>query len=192
MRQNQWFEEAGEYAIKGIRRKAKELKRRPEFRHLCRADIEQELYVDLISRFANYKSEKKGFRSFIRMIINNKAASMVQAENTRVEQGMSSPTSMSTVVEADGCRPYSLGDIISEEDNSRRLGSENKSGLEQVELALDMKTVLDSLPPEQRALCENLKTEDVSEIAGADGVSTTTVYNKINIIRKSLEKKLTF
>lgn len=173
------------FAAKFIRRKAKQVARRPEFSASDVDDIAQDLTVHLLEQFEEFDPAQGHFNVFVTTVVDRYTANIVRDANAgkRDDSGV---LSLHTIVGEDEDGPITLGDQLGE-DASRSNSPDWESRKNSLELSMDVEHVLSTLSPEDRELCERLKHTTVTELARELGIPRRTIRDRLDSIRERFE-----
>ena len=172
------------YAAGLIRFKARRLVGQAGFTASDREDIEQELMLDLLRRLPKYNPKRAQLNTFIARVVEHRVASLIEAQKAGIRDYRRCRCSLNERFEdADG-RSVERVDTFDQEDYRLRTGAQSRPSEELNRLAIDVATVLETLPPELRELCRRLKAETVTEISRDTGVPRGTIYESIKKLRE--------
>jgi len=146
-----------------IRSKACKLARRSEFRHEDVADIEQELVLELMTRWPHFKPELTSPMTFVYRVVVHKISDMI-AQRTALK------------------RDVRRGGLALKDDDLARMPPEQR------DLRIDLEKLLARLPPEEFALCAQLCVDTITEIALERGMPRSTLYGEIGRLRQRFRK----
>jgi RNA polymerase sigma factor (sigma-70 family) len=154
-----------------IRRKVRQLVRRPGFRPAERDDLEHHLIVEVLQRWSSFDADKANHHAFALLIVHHALADIVRHRQAakRTAPGLTSLASFGDDEIADPAKHAPL-----------RIPS-------QTDLALDVGDLLSRLPPDLRQLAEQLKERTLSEIARLTGVPRTTLQGRLLRIRERFQ-----
>ena len=130
----------------------------------------------------------KGKRStLVASILRHKAASLLRyrlagtrtsgAEEHSLEEDVQTPAG-----------PTPLGEIVSHADDARRAGRKAVSEHERTCLKADLARVIATFPADLRALCEEMKTKSVTQIARERGVDENWVRRRMAKVRQRFDE----
>ena len=144
-----------EYARTLIRVKAKQIVRRPGFSRSDTGDIEQDLYLHLLSQAQQFDPARGSLNTFIARVVDSGVAMLIRERrrNKRAPASGIVVQSLEVMVEQPDGPPSPLGATLSQIDAERRIGGHSISNTELFELADDISHLIDALPPEQQAVC---------------------------------------
>ena len=181
------FKGIDDYAVRLIKHKARQLARRSDFSESDRQDIEQELVLDLLRRFPNYRPDRAQRSTFIARIIEHKVATLLEARRREKRGGHVRTRSLSDQVRDDEGKAVELADTVGEQDYFRRTGQHPRQGGGLCDLCMDVQTVLARLSPEHRRLCDLLQTMSVAAASRELRIPRGTVYEDIKKLRAIFE-----
>ena len=179
-----------EYARTLIRVKAGQLVRRPGFSRSDRPDIEQELRLYLLSRADQFDPQRAALNTFIARVIDSAVAMLVRDRErpTRNPAEEAELQSLADLVPQPEGPPESLARLISHLDLERRTGWASLADADRFEIANDIASIMQSLPPELQAICESLLTRNLCETAMELGLSRRHMEAAMLAIRAHFEK----
>ncbi len=167
------------YASRVIRIKAQQLIRRPEFTQSDRADIEQELWLDLLLRFARFDGDRARHETFVNMVVNHKVATLIEARQAG-KRDHRIPT-------------YSLDEEIVDGDGDpiQREAITRCEALQEMprpsDLGMDLDRAVRRLPHDLQLLAARLSSESITEISRTTGVPRSTLNDHVRKLRRFLE-----
>lgn len=170
------------YAIRLIQ--ARKLVGQAGFTASDRADLEQELILDLLHRLPKYDRNRAQRNTFIARVVEHKIANLIKAQKAGIRDYRRCRCSLNDRFEDKDGRSVERIDILYQERNGPHTGTQSRSPDELRFLAIDMGFVLETLPPELRHLCHRLAKETVSEISRRTNVPRATLYESIKKLRK--------
>lgn len=146
-------------------------------------DLKQELWLDLLQRLPSYRPDRGSLRGSIRRIVNNKAATMLEARTAAKRGGGIRFVSLNEESEDEDGVIIERHESLSADDYLRRTRGTTRSEGDRIDLALDLRTLLDRLAPSERALCLLLVDRDVCDVANILGIPRTTLRDVIKRLR---------
>src|SRR5262245_3078529 len=163
-----------------IRRKAKQLARRPGFTGQDREDLQQELALRLWVRMPAFDARRGHLHVFVTTVVEREAADLVRERRA----GKRDPR-----------RARPLGTPRDAGDRSQVVQPAPASGRrpprddhDRAQLAYDIALVLAELPPELRDLAERLQWQTVAQAARDTGVPRTTLNDRARRLRRVFER----
>jgi len=163
-----------DFATRYAKRKASQLAGHFGYSKSDRADIVQELLLDLVRRWPNYDPQRGEPEVFIRRVIWARVATLIKDKRASKRQF-----------------DYEAGpideDVEDEVTTNFRTGLPQRTPQEYVDLASDIATVLERLPEEQRDLCERLQSQSLGEISRELGIPRSTLADRVKKLRGAVE-----
>lgn len=172
------------YIQKLIKRKAKQLCRLSEFTTSDREDIAQDLTLALLKQAGKYDPSRASIDTFGDRVINNAVRMLLRHRRRKIRAEGFRTLSLSTVVFEADSGAVTLGDVITDGDNGRRLGTTPRDP----DLERDVAEAMELLPPDLRILAEALTEDCPAHAAKKLGISRSTVYDRVKQIRKRFER----
>lgn len=162
-----------DYARTLIRVKAKQLIRRPGFSRSDQGDIEQDLFLHVLSKFRQYDPNRSSLNTFVDRIVNSAAAMLVRerSRNKRSPGGNVEIQSLEVKIEHSTGSSKPLWASISDADLQRRTGRAPLSDAELYELVEGVASAIAGLPPELQQVCQSLLERNRSETERELGLS---------------------
>lgn len=146
-------------------------------------DLQQDLWLELLSRLPSYRSERGGPRAFITLVVKNGAASILKTR-AAAKRGNDRPClSLHREHEDDDGGSVELHEAISADDYLRRTRGTIRSEEERQDLALDVRKIVSELPPIDRVVCLLLIDQDVCGVARVVGIPRSTLRDLIKRLR---------
>ena len=178
------YDDIDPYAVEIIRFKARQLVGQAGFTASDRDDLEQELILDLLRRLPKYDPSRAKRNTFIARVVEHKIANLIEAQTAHKRDYRRCPCSLNERFEdEDEGRSVERAEKLNQEDYLLRTCVQPGAAEELRGLALDVATVVETLPPELRDLCRRLEQETVSEISRDTGVSRATLYQSVTKLR---------
>jgi RNA polymerase sigma factor (sigma-70 family) len=138
------------------------------------ADFRQELWVRVLEKLPGYDEGRSSFTTYLENVLRWKAIHLLQKHRRRLRT-----VSLDEEAPNEDGELVPRSELISEEDYARAWGRHYRSPAEQVELAADLETALRALPADLRILCQELASEDrtnVTRMARRQGCSSATLF----------------
>jgi len=177
------YEGLDEYAVKIIKRKAKQLAGHSGFNESDRQDIEQELALHVWRRLPMEDPSRASRHTFVARVIENYAKNLIASRKAASRDYRSNAFSLDEEVEQENGTRVPRGDLVDQEDYIVKTGRAHRDP----DLAVDLQEVLDRLPAEHRDICLKLAAATVAEVAAAMGKPRTSLYEDIKKLRTLLE-----
>lgn len=175
-----------EYVRKLIRVKAWQLCRRSNFCSSDMKDVEQHLYLHLLTQIEKFDRSRASLNTFSSRVVDSAAAMLLrerQREKRTPEEGTIVQSLGEMVDQPDG-PPAPLGTTLSRADVERRTGGKSMSGIELFELAEDIAHLISTLPPELQSVCRALMYRNRSETESDLGLSRRRYDAALELIRQ--------
>jgi len=161
------------YADPLIRHKARQLVGKAGFTEDDRADLEQELALDLLQRMPRFDPDKAKVTTFMTRVVEHRISTLLAARHAQCRDWRLNQVSLNAPVD-DSDQAEDLIHFVPHDSEDVRV----------MENRLDMERMLASLPDEQRQLCEQLKEHTMAESARILGLPRSTLYGRLNSIRE--------
>jgi len=181
------YEGIDEYAVQLIKYKARQLVGRVGFTESDREDLEQEMVLDLLRRLPKFDPKRAGRNTFIARIVEHKVATIIEAQKAGMRDYRLCSCSLNDRLEDEEGRSIERMETIDQEDYLRRTGKLSRPMSELRNLSIDLRSAVQTLPPELRELCKRLQTESVTEISRDTGIPRGTIYESIKKLRAIFE-----
>jgi len=176
-----------DYALQLIKYKARQLVGRVGFTESDREDLEQEMVLDLLRRLPKFDPKRAGRNTFIARIVEHKVATIIEAQKAGMRDYRLCSYSLNDRLEDEEGRSIERMETIDQEDYLRRTGKLSRPMSELRNLSIDLRSAVQTLPPELRELCKRLQTESVTEISRDTGIPRGTIYESIKKLRAIFE-----
>ena len=176
-----------DYAVQLIKYKARQLVGRVGFTESDREDLEQEMVLDLLRRLPKFDPKRAGRNTFIARIVEHKVATIIEAQKAGMRDYRLCSCSLNDRLEDEEGRSIERMETINQEDYLRRTGKLSRPMSELRNLSIDLRSAVQTLPPELRELCKRLQTESVTEISRDTGIPRGTIYESIKKLRAIFE-----
>jgi RNA polymerase sigma-70 factor (ECF subfamily) len=171
-----------------VRHKAHQLLGRVGFTEADRADLQQELMIELLRKMKYYDPARGKKTTFMERVLKNHVTTIIRTRIAGSRSWHRCLTSLDEPLSADATDDASTHlDQISYTDLVGREGIGTVEH-EMHPLRIDIARVLDRLPENLRLICERLKEISVAELAREMGVPRSTIYEKRKQIRRAFSK----
>ena len=151
-------------------------------------DIKQDMWLDLLERLPGYRPDLGHYRAFVSRVVKNKAASILESRAAS-KRGNGRPCrSLSEEFEDEDGEETEFQETISVDDYLRRTRGTIRTEEERLDLAGDIRQLLDQLPAHHRVVCLLLIDRDVTDIANVVGVPRSTLRDAIKRLQRLGEK----
>lgn len=180
-----------EYAIRLIKKRARQLIGSAGFTASDVPDLEQELAMDLLTRLPKFQEGRAHRKSFIAVAIKHRAATLVESQKAAKRDFRKVSFSLDQVFTGDEGKRSDGYDRLDREkildfDGIRR-GLPDQT--EKMARAIALDRVLQKLSPDLRRLCDLLVELPISDIAKKTGLSRDTIYRRIKTLRETFESE---
>ena len=175
-----------EYARTLIRVKARQIVCRPGFSRSDTGDVEQDLYLHLLSQAQQFDPTRGSINTFIARVVDSAVAMLVRERrrNKRAPALGVVVQSVEVMVDQPDGPPAPLGATLSQADAERRTGGDSMSNTEMFELVEDVAHLIDALPPELQAVCRARMDRNRSETERDLGHSRRSLDTAMELIRQ--------
>lgn len=175
-----------EYAQTLIRVKARQIVRRPGFSRSDQSDVEQDLFLHLLSQAQHFDPARASLNTFIARVVDSAVAMLVRERNRNKRVPPSGIVIQSLEVKVDQADgpPVPLAETISTADVKRRLGGAPLSDTDLFELVEDVTSVVGSLPSALQDVCNSLLKRNRSETEREIGLSRRKYAAAMDPIRQ--------
>lgn len=177
------YEGLDDYAVKLIRHKARQLVGRAGFVEADRADIEQEMALDLLRRLPRFDPARAARNTFIARIVEHRVATLVEAQKAGIRDYRRVAGSLDDRRPGDGGASDDGPPVLDQHEYRRAVLAGAFRDQEQRDLRRDLQRVVADLPADLRDLCERLQGATVSEVSRETGVPRSTLYDAIGKLR---------
>lgn len=175
-----------EFSARLIRLKARQLVGKAGFTRSDQDDLEQELTLKLLKNRAAFDPAQSHWHAFVTTVVERHAATLLR--NKRVEKrDHKRVTSLHFIVEDPVNGPCELADMVGRREADTRLGLSTPSDHDLAQLEHDIASILGTLLPQWRDVCERLKEKPISEVARELGIPRTTFYDLLRRLRSHFE-----
>lgn len=178
-----------EYAQTSIRVKARQLCRRSDFNRPEREDVEQDLWLHLLTQTQNYDPQRSSLNTFIDRMVNSAAAHLVRRRESDMRADGFSAQSLDEGVICKDHKKETLGSSLSPNDGARRTFTAPKSDLAELEDREAFDFALASMPPDIRDLSSRvMQGETPTALARELGVSRYRVRRMLADAREHMKR----
>lgn len=175
-----------EYARTLIRVKARQIVRRPGFSRSDTGDVEQDLYLHLLSQAQQFDPARGSINTFVARVVDSAVAMLVRERrrNKRAPASGVVVQSVEVMVDQPDGPPAPLGATLSQADAERRTGGDSMSNTKMFELVEDVAHIIEALPPELQAVCRARMDRNRSETERDLGHSRRSLDTAMELIRQ--------
>src|SRR5208283_4908332 len=140
-----------------------------------------------LPRFQKFDPTKSSRGTFTRRIVNNGAATLIEARTAACRDYRACRKSLSDPLEFAAGESGELGDGVSSDDYEPRVGRSALSARERTELQIDVDKVIATLPNHLATVAIHLKFFSPTESVRQLGLTRSTLYRRIDDIRGAFE-----
>lgn len=160
-----------------IRIKAMRLVRHPLFRRSELSDVEQELRACILKAAHYYDPQRGAVSTFIDRVVKSSSGMLIRSRSSLKRAAGERVTSLnaSRLFGEDGSR-YEVGNSLDANAIYRRLGIDGSTDQENAEQAIDVASVLATLPPHLKSVAAGLTASDARSVARALAISRGRIY----------------
>ena len=170
------------YTADLIRHKSHQLIGKAGFVQADRADIEQELMLDLLRRMKHFDPAKAKRSTFMSRIVEHRISTMLEYRFAGCRDWRKCRESLNEPIrQGEEGFAEKIENVTSPTDF--RWDSSPSEIDHQHGRCIDLRRVLEALPEEMRDICERLKSQGVTEVARDLKIPRTTLYGKLLKIR---------
>jgi len=171
-----------------IRGKARQLKRRPEFRSCSENDLFQELAAHFSRRLGAFDARRGSYAAFVATVVKNRARQLIQnARAKKRDDRRVCSLDRSVPIGGDGASLLAHG--ATEEHIYSRRHFRRMSDQSRAELRMDIETALESCPAALRKLARRLMWSSLSEIAAELHIPRSTLQYQLTKLRQRFEDR---
>jgi RNA polymerase sigma factor (sigma-70 family) len=176
------------YAGDLIRVKAKQLRRRRDFRTVDPDDLQQDLWVAVVRVAGQFDPAKSSSVTYLQHVVDSAVAGLVRARHRQKRTNGVPTHSLSDAVDRGVDSTDTLATTVSEADLTRRTGVEPVDDRDRLEDAEAVKSALFQMPVEMRDDCRRVMGGTVTSAARDLGVSRRQVRNTLAETKPYLER----
>lgn len=172
---NKRIHDFDDFALDMVNIKAAELVGKAGFTADDFEDIRQTMLVDLLERLKKYDPQKSNFKLFVTCVVDRKGQNLIRYRESEMRDYQREDYSLNEeVTTSDSAEPIQRLDIVDQDDQDIRTGKYRRANKDRIQLQLDVKAVLVSLPPELRQAAEMLQTKAIARVARELGIPRRT------------------
>lgn len=184
MRPESVFDDPESPAARVVRGRASELARRGGFPASDRDELEQRLRVAVLARLDRFDPRRGRLTTFVRRVADGEAAKILRARQAAKRDWRRRETPpVPRVGIGSAWDAVSWEAALTQDAHDRRLGRRTPDEGVVNERRMDVESIVERLPPEDRELCRHLMHGGVSQAAAALGVSRAAIYRRLVRLR---------
>jgi RNA polymerase sigma-70 factor (ECF subfamily) len=177
-----------DFALRLIRRKAKQICRRRGFSLSDRPDLEQELALIVLRRLIDFDPARAHYNAFVTTVVERYTATILEHRAAEKRSPCRCGGSLDEMVnDADGCS-VPLSATMCESSQFRHTGQVRRSQVDACDLRHDVSAVLQQMPPVMREVCELLMSDTKAAAARKLGMSQGAIYEILQRVLVRFEK----
>lgn len=182
------------FAVRLIKKRARQLVGKAGFGPSDVPDLEQELAIDLLARLPKFQEGRAAREAFIAVAIKHRMSTLIESQLAekrdyrRISFSLDQKEKGKDGKERDGYERFEHEKTLNPDNGCRRV-PRNPDQTAKIALALDLDSILQKLSPELRELCDLLSELNVAEAARAAGLSRDTLYRRIKTLREAFESE---
>ena len=176
------------YAVKLIRRKARQLIGRAGFFEADVDDLEQALVMDLLRRLRHFDPGRATHDTFVARVVDHAVATLIDARKAGIRDYRKVAGSLDELCDGVACGADDAPRVLNQ--NSYYRGTVTAAARDEgrLGLRLDLERAMSGLPPHLREVSEGLTRSTVAELSRETGVPRGTIYESIAKIRAHFER----
>lgn len=177
-----------DYARSLIRVKARQLVRTPGFNNSDQHDLEQDLWLSLLSLADRFDPDRASLNTFVDRIVSM-AVRMILRDRRRLKRApglLAQSLEHSTVISGGESVPLRSG--VSPTDLSRRTGGSPEERSARQEDAEALRFAMDAMPRRLRNVCRRMMAGNVSSVARDLKTSRRQIHNAMTEARPYFER----
>lgn len=180
-----------EFAIRLIKKRARQLVGSAGFTASDVPDLEQELAMDLLTRLPKFQEGRAHRKSFIAVAIKHRAATLVESRKAAKRDFRKVAFSPDQAFTGNDGKKQDGYDRLDREKilDSNVIRRSLPDQTEKIARVIALGQVLQKLSPELRRLCDLLIELPISDIAKKTGLSRDTIYRRIKTLRETFESE---
>jgi DNA-directed RNA polymerase specialized sigma24 family protein len=177
-----------DFALRLIRRKAKQISRRLGFCRCDLPDLQQELALIVLRRLADFDAGRSHYNAFVTTVVERYTATILEHRSAGKRDFQRNGGSLNvTVADGEG-GTVELAATICSSQASRHTGQHRRCSEDAWNLAHDVAAVLEQMPPLMRRACELIMRQSKAAAARELGMSQGALYEMLERILARFEK----
>jgi RNA polymerase sigma-70 factor (ECF subfamily) len=164
------------FVFKLVKRKARQIVGKTGYTLDDVDDIQQELVLDLLEQLPHYDPDLASYNTFVVRVVDRKVCKMLRHRRMEKRDYRRETGSVYDQMYTGGDQAMQRIEAITEKEHDRRLGISRMPQEERSHLEIDVRMLLEDLPPDLRRAAELLKTMSVNQAADEIGIPRSTFY----------------
>jgi len=145
------------------------------------------MVLDLLRRLPKFNPERAQLNTFIARVVEHKVATIIEARKAGIRDYRLCNCSLNDCLEDEEGGSVERIETTDQEDYLLRTGKLSRPAAELRDLSIDVRKVIEQLPPKLRELCRRLMTDTVTRISHETGIPRGTIYEFIKNLRAIFE-----
>lgn len=175
-----------DFALKLIKRTARQVARKVGLRCWDRDDVSQELTVRLLEAMPRFDPERGHWRAFVTAVVDRQAAGLMR-EYLAQKRHQRSMVSLSELVDDGEGHLVELGETICDGEQLKYRGRQHKEEQDAFELEHDVQSLTEVLPSALRDIYERLQHDSPAQVARDLGMSKVEMRAALRELREHVE-----
>ncbi len=176
------------FTARFIRSKVRKLIGLAGFTESDRADLLQDFALDLLQRRKNFNPKTANWEAFVVVVCENRYATILEHRQAKVRSQEREARSLSQPIRDGEGNLTNLGATLPDSQSGKRTGRYRRSDQDASDLAHDVATVLEQMPPMMRKVCEIVMRDSKAAAARELGISQGKLYEILGRVRARFEK----
>ena len=152
-------------------------------------DLQQDLWLELLTRLPKYRAERGSPRAFITLVVRNRRASIMAERLARKRNGGKPCLSLDAEQDDAEGNPVPFHETLSVDDYLARTRGVPRTQEDIGDLGLDVRALVGSLQPRDRVVCLLLIDQDVTNVASTVGMPRRSLRDVISRFRHDAEER---
>ncbi|MEN6358245.1 MAG: hypothetical protein ABFD83_14325 [Armatimonadota bacterium] len=180
------FEGLDGYSVHLIRYKAQRLIGYLGLTESDREDIEQDLAIHLRQNLPKHDASRGSLKTFINCVLDNRVKAIIKSRSCSTLDVRMHAYSIDAAAESARFDEFTMADILDTDDYQIMLGNVNRTLIEMVELRIDVRRAVSSLPEDLQKVCKLLSYTTVTAAARELGIKRSKLYEMMRRLRDIL------
>lgn len=153
-----------------------------------RDDIEQDLAIHLRQNLPKHDASRGSLKTFINCVLDNRVKAIIKSRSCSTFDCRMHAYSLDAAVEVAEFDELTMADMLDADEYQMMLGNATRTLIEIVELRIDVRRVISSLPEDLQEVCELLSHTTVAAAARELGISRPKLYETMRRLRDVLSE----